>query len=1182
MATEKKYPEYSGLNMPAIEQEYLAKWKAEDTFRKSVDERDGAMPFVFYEGPPSANGLPGIHHVISRTLKDLVCRYKTMQGFQVKRKAGWDTHGLPVELGVEKELGITKEDIGQKISIEDYNQKCREAVMRYTAEWESITEKMGYWVDMSDPYITYDTGYMESLWWCLKQLYDKDLLYKSVSIQPYSPAAGTGLSSHELNQPGTYKDVKDTTIVAMFRTLETERLKVDNGLPTYFLAWTTTPWTLPSNCGLTVGPNIDYGLVRTFNPYTHEPCHVILAKQLINRYFKAEGENQDFEVYASAFNVSHEEKHQEGRGETITRSHEDAPTNPANHKTDTKTSKLPLPWHIIAEFKGRDLEGIRYEQLLPFESNKKGLSGGDPFRVVLGDFVTTEDGTGIVHTAPAFGADDFKVGQKTGLGIFTLVDKQGKFIDGTDNFEEEFHLSGKFVKNYLSDPDWKDTDLEIALFLKARGQAFKVEKYEHTYPHCWRTDKPIIYYPLDAWFIRTTAAKERMVELNKTINWKPKSTGEGRFGNWLENMVDWNLSRSRYWGTPLPIWVSDDGKVTKCIGSVEELEKEIKHANAKLGLNQFIHPSQLGNGEQERDSFSVQGNGVDLHKPWVDQIVLATDDGQPMHREPDLIDVWFDSGAMPYAQQHYPFEHAELITNSLEADEFPIGGKEYLPVAFPADFIAEGVDQTRGWFYTLHALAVLLFDSVAYKTVVSNGLVLDKAGNKMSKRLGNVVNPFETIEKWSADATRWYLITNASPWDSLRFDIAGIGEVQRKFFGTLYNTYQFFALYANVDGFTFSESYIPVNSRPEIDRWILSSLNTLIQEVKTQMDDYEPTQAGRAIESFLDEHLSNWYVRLCRRRFWKGEYEADKIAAYQTLYECLEKLSLLIAPVSPFFADWLYQNLNGITGRNSAASVHLALFPDVETSVIDKDLEERMSLAQDISSLILSIRKKVNIKVRQPLSRVLIPVLDQHMESQIRKVDELIRSEVNVKAIEYLTDTEGFIKKKIKPNFKVLGARLGAQMKAAAAAITAMSQHDIAELEQNGTFNLPIDQAISISKAEVDIIAEDIPGWSVANMDTLTVALDITLTPELEQEGLAREFVNRIQKLRKDLNLDLTDRINVVYEGYEPLDVAIMNYQHYICAEILADNIKSLSEVSGGHIVDLNDVHLKVLIKKTL
>jgi isoleucyl-tRNA synthetase len=1203
MATKQKYPEYTSLNMPAIEQEFLARWKEDETFKQSVEGRQGAKPFVFYEGPPSANGLPGIHHVISRTLKDLVCRYKTMKGFQVKRKAGWDTHGLPVELGVEKELGITKEDIGTRISVEEYNQKCREAVMRYTSDWENITEKMGYWVDMSDPYITYDTKYIETLWWCLKQLFDKDLLYKSVSIQPYSPAAGTGLSSHELNQPGTYKDVKDTTVVAMFRippgSLKGEKglhLKLDGlisnaeaawagssfrgtGADIYFLAWTTTPWTLPSNCGLTVGPNIDYALVKTFNPYTHQPCNVILAKALIHKYFKAEGEDGDFEGYAAAaggFAVAGAGA-QQGRGDTITRSTEDSPVAPSGGTA----SKGAIPWQILAEFKGHELEGIRYEQLLPFEANQKGLSGGDPFRVILGDFVTTEDGTGIVHTAPAFGADDFKVGQKAGLGIFTLVDRQGRFIDGMDNFEQGFHLSGRYVKNYRNDPDYKDADLDIALHLKASGHAFKVEKYEHTYPHCWRTDKPIIYYPLDAWFVRTTAAKERMIELNKTINWKPKSTGEGRFGNWLENMVDWNLSRSRYWGTPLPIWVSEDGREMKCIGSVKELEEEIAHANKSLGMNQFIHPTQLGNGEQERDSFSVEGHGIDLHKPWVDQIILATAAGQPMHREPDLIDVWFDSGAMPYAQLHYPFEHAEVIDNGLSRDEFPIGGKKYLDVGFPADFIAEGVDQTRGWFYTLHALGVLLFDSVAYKTVVSNGLVLDKNGAKMSKRLGNVVNPFETIEKYSADATRWYLITNASPWDSLRFDINGIGEVQRKFFGTLYNTYQFFALYANVDGFSFNEAYIPAGERQEIDRWILSSLNSLVGEVGAAMDDYEPTQAGRAIEYFLDEQLSNWYVRLCRRRFWKGEYEADKIAAYQTLYECLETLSLLIAPISPFFADWLFQNLNRITGRNNAESVHLADFPRAKTDMIDKDLEERMQLAQDISSLILSIRKKVNIKVRQPLQRVLIPVTNPGMEAQIRQVDELIRNEVNVKEIEYLTDTEGFIKKKIKPNFKMLGARLGGRMKAVAALITNLGQADIGRLEREGQIDLSYENdSITVLASEVDIIAEDVPGWSVANKDTLTVALDITLTPALEQEGLAREFINRIQKLRKDESYELTDRIIVSYESYRPLDLAIMGFQQYICAEILADNITSLPDLKGGHVVDLNDVHLNVLISK--
>ncbi len=1168
MAVAKKYPEFSGLNMPAIEQEFLKKWKSEETFQKSVLEREGAPSFVFYEGPPSANGLPGIHHVISRTLKDLVCRYQTMLGKQVKRKAGWDTHGLPVELGVEKELGITKEDIGSKITIEEYNRKCKEAVMRYTAEWESITEKMGYWVDMSRPYVTYQPEYMETLWWCLKQLFEKDLLYKSVSIQPYSPAAGTGLSSHELNQPGTYRDVKDTTIVAMFRCHDLKRLRVTNGLPTYFLAWTTTPWTLPGNCGLTLGANINYVLVRTFNPYTHQACNVILAEALLGKYFKNEAEGGDFEAYAIAFSGQDQEQstRPEGRGTTIHRSHEDAPSAPLIQPIDTKATKLSPPWQILEHYTGRALEGIRYEQLLPFTANQKSLSGGDPFRVVLGDFVTTEDGTGIVHTAPAFGADDYKVGQKTGLGIFISVDKQGKFIEGMDNEAEDFFLSGKYVKNYRSETDWKDTDLEIALFLKTRGQAFKVEKYEHSYPHCWRTDKPVIYYPLDAWFIRTTAAKERMIELNQTINWKPKSTGSGRFGNWLENMVDWNLSRSRFWGTPLPIWTSDDGKVRKCIGSIDELSKEIKFANKKLSLNQFLHPNMIGKDERERDSFSPEGNGVDLHKPWVDQIILSTDDGQPMHREPDLIDVWFDSGAMPYAQQHYPFENKGAID---------------LLKAFPADFIAEGVDQTRGWFYTLHALAVLLFDSVAYKTVVSNGLVLDKDGNKMSKRLGNVVNPFETIEKWSADATRWYLITNASPWDSLRFDIAGISEVQRKFFGTLYNTYQFFALYANVDQFHFEETYIPVSERPEIDRWILSSLNTLIRDVRSYLDDFEPTQAGRAIEYFLDEQLSNWYVRLCRRRFWKGEYETDKIAAYQTLYECLEKLALLIAPVSPFFADWLYTNLNEVTGQHRHASVHLAYFPEVAEGVIDTELEERMSLAQQLSSLILSIRKKANVRVRQPLSRVLIPVRDAHMQEQIQSVDSLIRNEVNVKSIEYLTENDGFIQKKIKPDFKALGSRLGSGMKKAAAAITALTQEEIARLERMGSIQISVEgQPLDLSIQEVSIIAEDVPGWSVANKDLLTVALDLSLTHELEEEGLAREFVNRIQKLRKDLDLELTEHIILSYEALKPLDLAIMKHRQYICTEILADDIKALPKLSDGHLIDLNDVHLNVSISK--
>ena len=1143
--------------MPSIEQEFLAIWKEESCFGESVKLREGAEPFVFYEGPPSANGMPGIHHVISRTLKDLVCRYKTMQGYYVARKAGWDTHGLPVELGVEKELGITKEDIGKKISVEDYNKKCREVVMRYKDKWEEITEKMGYWVDMTDPYITFDNKYIETLWWALKQLYEKDLLYKSVSIQPYSPAAGTGLSSHELNQPGTYKDVKDTTVVAMFslsadkkngipsNPLQTKlfeiarnawepfvNLPIGGGLveaekagAVHFMAWTTTPWTLPSNCGMTVGPNIDYVLVQTFNPYTHKPANVILAKALLNKYFKQEAQESNLTIY-------------------------------------TSDSKL-LPWKIIAEFKGSKLEGLRYDQLLPFDGNTREIAGGDPWRVITGDFVTTEDGTGIVHTAPAFGADDYRVGKKHDIGILIMVDKEGKFIDYTGEF------SGRYVKDYKNDPEYKDVDVDIAVKLKLSGHAFKVEKYEHTYPHCWRTDKPVIYYPLDAWFIRTTAVKDRMIELNKTINWKPKATGEGRFGNWLENMVDWNLSRSRFWGTPLPVWVSDDGSM-KCIGSIEELIKEAQKANKVLGLNQLLEEEQTLTDKNEivgTLTFKpTRKEDLDLHKPFVDNIILVSDSGQPMRREPDLIDVWFDSGAMPYAQLHYPFEkhHEKDIKKN-----------------FPANFIAEGVDQTRGWFYTLHALGVMLFDSVAYKTVVSNGLVLDKNGNKMSKRLGNVVDPFETIEKYSADATRWYLITNASPWDSLKFDIEGIREVQRKFFGTLYNTYQFFALYSNVDNFTFEESYIPVQDRPEIDRWILSSLHTLVKDVTAYMDDYEPTQAGRAMEFFLDEQLSNWYVRLCRRRFWKGEYEQDKIAAYQTLYECLETLSLLMAPIAPFYADWLFRNLNNITERNNAVSVHHATFPTSDELFIDTALEERMRLAQDISSLVLSIRKKVNIKVRQPLQRILIPVLDKHTQQQIAMIEELIKNEVNIKSIEYLTDTEGFIKKKLKPNFKTLGAKMGAKMKSVAAAITQMGQHDISTLEREKAFTLQVEnEPVEIRIEDVDIIAEDIPGWSVANKDSLTVALDITVTPELQEEGYARELVNRIQRIRKDSGYEVTDRIRVNIQEYEPFKSAIINYSDYICAEILADSIE-IGPADNGVEIDVNDVMIRVLISKT-
>lgn len=1130
-----KYKEYKQLSLPLIEKEYLSIWEQEDTFKKSVDYRKGSQPFVFFEGPPSANGMPGIHHVISRTLKDLICRYKTMQGYQVKRKAGWDTHGLPVELGVEKELGITKEDIGTKISVEEYNQKCREAVMRYTDKWEDITKKMGYWVDMELPYITYDIKYIESLWWALKELYNKKYLYKSVSIQPYSPAAGTGLSSHELNQPGTYKNVKDTTVVAMFKAIDTTIFPSQITTPIYYLAWTTTPWTLPSNCGLTVGPKIDYVLVKTFNPYTQDVIHVIIAKALVGKYFKPENENADFATYAS----------------------------------DGKN----LPWETIATYKGTELENLRYEQLLPFEANNQAATNGSPWRVVLGDFVTTEDGTGIVHTAPAFGADDFRVGKNTGLGILTMVDKEGKFVDGLGEF------SNRYVKNYKNDAEYKDVDVDIAVKLKLEGKAFKVEKYEHTYPHCWRTDKPIIYYPLDAWFIKTTAVKERMIELNKTINWKPKATGEGRFGNWLENMVDWNLSRSRFWGTPLPVWVSEDGEETKCIGSISELLDETEKANKTLNLNQLQDLLKEVNennslikdltdklGITHSNLYKILEGKLDLHKPYVDQIILADSRGKAMHREPDLIDVWFDSGAMPYAQLHYPF------------DKHP---KTELSNNFPADFIAEGVDQTRGWFYTLHALGVMLFDSVAYKTVVSNGLVLDKNGNKMSKRVGNVVDPFETIEKYSADATRWYLITNASPWDSLKFDIEGIKEVQRKFFGTLYNTYQFFALYANVDGFCFKEKYIPLVQRPEIDQWILSSLNTLIKEVTQALDDYEPTIAGRAIETFLDEHLSNWYVRLCRRRFWKGEYEQDKIAAYQTLYECLETISRLIAPISPFFADWMYSNLNTITKRLEFTSVHLADFPKAEEDAIDFDLEERMKLTQEVSSLVLSIRKAVNIKVRQPLQKILIPVLDDKMKSQLSKMEGLIKSEVNVKEIEYTTDTDGIIKKKLKPNFKQLGVRLGAKMKEAATLISQLDQQAISNLEKNKSLNIKIqEENFELKIEDVDVIAEDIPGWSVANKGTLTVALDNTISPALQEEGNARELVNRIQKLRKDNDFQLTDRILVKIQEIESLKTSIINFNDYICTEILADSIIFSPEIEDGVEIEVNDTVLKIVISK--
>jgi isoleucyl-tRNA synthetase len=1134
------YKDFQKLNLPVIEQEMLAKWDENQAFEKSVSLRKDAPSFVFYEGPPSANGMPGIHHVISRTLKDLVCRYKTMRGYQVNRKAGWDTHGLPIELGVEKELGITKEDIGKKISVEEYNLKCREAVMRYKDKWDDLTKRMGYWVDLNDPYITFDNNYVETLWYLLSKLYERGLLYESVSIQPYSPAAGTGLSSHELNMPGTYKTVKDTSAVVMFKAVRNDKseflfkaieaisgtqnagaagtnspLTIDHS--PFFMAWTTTPWTLPSNLGLTVGERITYVLVQTVNPYTHIPVNVVLAKDLVGKYFKPEGESADFGEY--------------------------------------KEGDKLLPWRILTEFKGAQLEGCRYEQLLPFEANSmesiKAVSPtADPFRVLVGDFVTTEDGTGIVHTAPAFGADDYRVGKKYDIGILTLVDRQGKFVDGVGEF------SNRYVKNYKDEKDYVDVNIDISVKLKKENRAFKVEKYEHNYPHCWRTDKPVLYYPLDAWFIKTTELKDRLVGLNKTINWKPKSTGEGRFGNWLENMVDWNLSRSRFWGTPLPIWKTEDGNEEKCIGSIPQLQEEAAKADKALGTNN-----------------AKLINHLDLHKPYVDEIVLVSASGKPMKRVADLIDVWFDSGAMPYAQ--WGLDHEKLKAG----DPYPF--KQPFNKNYPADFIAEGVDQTRGWFYTLHAIAGLLFDSVAYKTCVSNGLVLDKNGNKMSKRLGNVVDPFKTIGDHGADATRWYLITNASPWDNMKFDLEGIEEVRNKFFGKLFQTYQFFVMYAKVDGFSFKEAYIPLEQRPEIDRWILSSLNTLTKKVTEYMDDYEPTQAGRALEEFTDKHLSNWYVRLCRRRFWKGEYEFDKVCAYQTLYECLETVLKLMAPISPFFSDALFQSLNAVTGRDKSESVHHTDYPVSNSAVVDASLEERMQLAMDISSLINSIRKKENIKVRQPLKKVLIPVLSKHMKAQIERVEDLVKSEVNVKEIEYLTEDNGFIKKKIKPNYIALGKKLGAKMKPVAAALAAFTQEDISKLEKDGTISLQIEsEPLILQTNEVEITSEDIPGWMVANKDALTVALDVTITPELESEGNARELVNRIQKIRKDSGFELTDRILVKVTEHQDLNQSIAQFNNYICTEILADKLELVPELADGTEIEVNDIPLKVFVTK--
>ncbi len=1113
------YKEYKQLNLSEIGSDVLKFWKQNGIFEKSISSRPASKPYTFYEGPPSANGLPGIHHVMARSIKDIFCRYKTLKGFQVKRKGGWDTHGLPIELAVEKALGITKDDIGKTISIEDYNAECRKEVLKYTDVWNDLTEKMGYWVDLEDPYITYKNEYIETLWWILKEFHKKGLLYKGYTVQPYSPAAGTGLSSHELNQPGCYRNVKDTSITAEFHLVNNQIhplipvLFEEETEDTTILAWTTTPWTLPSNCALAVGENINYVKIKTFNPYTYAPVSVVLAKDLISQYFKKEGENASFTDYNS--------------GDKI------------------------IPWEITAEFKGVELLGLRYHQLMPYVDNED--LEQNAFRVIPADFVTTDDGTGIVHTASIFGADDFRVAKANGVPSVLvkdengkevpLVNKQGKFVDEVTDF------AGKFVKEeYYSDaeraePDFKPTDVLIAIKLKEDNKAFDVKKYEHSYPHCWRTDKPILYYPLDSWFIKTTAVKERMVELNKTINWKPESTGTGRFGNWLENLVDWNLSRSRYWGTPLPIWRTEDGIEEICIGSIADLKTEIQKA-----IDTSFMPQ----------NFELN----DLHRPFVDDVILVSSTGKKMFREPDLIDVWFDSGAMPYAQWHFPFANQEEFKN-----------------AFPADFIAEGVDQTRGWFFTLHAIAVMLMDSVAYKNVISNGLVLDKNGNKMSKRLGNGVDPFATIAKYGADATRWYMISNASPWDNLKFNEEGLDEVRRKFFGTLYNTYSFFALYANIDQFKYKEDEIELENRPEIDRWILSLLNTLSAEVDGFYADFEPTKAARAIQDFVDAHLSNWYVRLSRRRFWKGDYSEDKLSAYQTLYTCLVTIAKLMSPIAPFFAERLFSDLNGITQKETVESVHLADFPVYHNDLVDRDLEERMQLAQDISSLTLSLRKKVGINVRQPLSKILLPILNPHFQQQVEQVKELILSETNIKNIEFLTDDASFISKKIKPNFKALGKKVGKDMKLVAEAIARFNPEEINELEQNGQILIPNTSYLILS-SEVEISAEDVPGWQVATLGKLTVALDVAINEELKQEGISRELINRIQNLRKNKGFEVTDRINVRIENKPILTEAVKNNLSYICAEILADNLALDTQLLEGEKVTINDEDLLIEIIK--
>ncbi|WP_302562412.1 isoleucine--tRNA ligase [Phocaeicola coprocola] len=1159
----KKFTEYSQLNLSEVNKEVLKKWDENDVFSRSMTEREGHPSFVFYEGPPSANGMPGIHHVMARTIKDTFCRFKTMKGFQVKRKAGWDTHGLPVELGVEKALGITKEDIGKTISVAEYNKHCRTDVMKFTKEWTDLTHKMGYWVDLENPYITYDNRYIETLWWLLKQLYGKGLLYKGYTIQPYSPAAGTGLSSHELNQPGCYRDVKDLTVVGQFKMKNPKPEMAEWGTP-YFIAWTTTPWTLPSNTALCVGPKIDYVAVQTYNAYNGEKITVVLAKPLLYAHFNKKAEGMALEDY--------------------------------------KPGDKLIPFKVVGEYKGTDLVGMEYEQLIPWVKPVETAEDGSwkeasdkAFRVIPGDYVTTEDGTGIVHIAPTFGADDANVARAAGIPSLFMINKKGEtrpMVDLTgkfylmDELDETFvnecidvekykEYQGRWVKNAY-DPQFtvdgkydekaaqaaESLDVYICMMLKQSGLAFKMEKHVHNYPHCWRTDKPVLYYPLDSWFIRSTAAKDRMIELNKTINWKPESTGTGRFGKWLENLNDWNLSRSRYWGTPLPIWRSEEGEEL-CIGSVEELYNEIEKSVA-AGFMAENPYKKLGfvPGEYSKENYDK----IDLHRPYVDDIVLVSASGKPMKRESDLIDVWFDSGAMPYAQLHYPFENKEIVDN-----------RSY----YPADFIAEGVDQTRGWFFTLHAIATMVFDSVAYKNVISNGLVLDKNGNKMSKRLGNAVDPFGAIEKFGSDPLRWYMITNSSPWDNLKFDTDGVDEVRRKFFGTLYNTYSFFALYANVDGFTYAEADVPVAERPEIDRWILSLLNSLIKDVDACYNDYEPTKAGRLITDFVNDNLSNWYVRLNRKRFWGSSMSADKLSAYQTLYTCLETVAKLMAPIAPFYADRLYMDLISVTGRDNVVSVHLANFPVADESLINTELEARMQMAQDVTSMVLALRRKVNIKVRQPLQCIMIPVVDEDQKRHIEAVKDLIMSEVNVKEVRFVEGASGVLVKKVKCDFKKLGPKFGKQMKAVAAAVSEMSQEAIAELEKNGKYTFQLDGGEAVVEAtDVEIFSEDIPGWLVANEGKLTVALEVTVTEELKREGIARELVNRIQNIRKSSGFEIIDKINIVLSKNPDTDGAVNEYNTYICNQVLANSLTLADEVADGTELNFDDFSLYVKVTK--